>query len=337
MIERIFYKVGNGLFVLESTGKLINIYDCGSLNKNTIYQAILRMPIIPSNIIDNIFISHYDRDHVNGLLTLFSKYQVRHLILPMIPDLSRVLNCSSATDPFLFDFIADPVGYIENISPDTKVLQIAQSEDSNNLEEYDLGALQHNQILNGGNVKLYVDNWVFIIYNKRVLTFNELVTFMTQLGLTVTASTQDIIKALQKMGHSKTKTTLKNSLKAVFTDDEMKKINEYSMVVWSGPRSMNGGGSLFTGDYDAKKNFSELDLIYKNVMPISQIIQIPHHGSVNNFNINLCKSHCIHVISADDAPYSRQKVDPRKVISVLNTNGFIEQDTIGKDILIDHP
>ena len=65
---RRFFAVGNGLFVMESNYGLISVYDCGSTSQSTIDLAIDRALYTHRGAIDNVFISHYDKDHVNGIL-----------------------------------------------------------------------------------------------------------------------------------------------------------------------------------------------------------------------------------------------------------------------------
>ncbi|WP_024658505.1 hypothetical protein N027_00430 [Pseudomonas syringae USA007] len=67
--------------------------------------------------IDLVFISHFDKDHVNGLLTLLERFQVCRLVLPFIPLYERLLiafsgKSSKQLQPWQL-FITAPSRYIQ--------------------------------------------------------------------------------------------------------------------------------------------------------------------------------------------------------------------------------
>lgn len=151
---------------------------------------------------------------------------------------------------------------------------------------------------------------------------------MRQLGLPPSATANDIITVLQRKG-----TGLKATLKQVFSPEEINKINDYSMVVWSGAanRSLD---CLYTGDYNAKANYKDLHNKFGWLKPATDVIQIPHHGSSRSFDRQMCFRKAAHVISARKKPYSRQIVDPTHTMLALRTNGFTLFDTCTTDIII---
>lgn len=77
-----FHAVGNGTFF---TSKIRGIdgsefnwgYDCGSTSENTINKIIdsSYLEFNDGDSIDMMVISHFDDDHVNGLLTLLKSTQ----------------------------------------------------------------------------------------------------------------------------------------------------------------------------------------------------------------------------------------------------------------------
>ncbi|PWB05946.1 hypothetical protein C5O25_11920 [Paramuribaculum intestinale] len=339
IVERTFYRVGNGLFGMEHTNDIISVYDCGSTNQRLVNNAIDRAAkAYPRDIpIDNIFISHYDKDHVNGLLRFLQEYtQVRRVILPMIPNLTRVINSSSTSNRFLSDFIIDPEAYIRNVSPQTNVIFVDATDRDNNINDriQDSEEINLSYIENGATVPsrfqiFTINDWIYIIYNRRLLNDAEIATFMKKLGLPPTATTDEIISVLKQKG-----TSLKKSLDQVLTNNEIENLNDYSMVVWSGRKDLCHG-CLYTGDYNAKKYHKELANIYGRLRSHTDIIQIPHHGSINNFRPEICSQNSIHVVSASKGPYkSRQIVNPNSVITTIRNSGFICSDTRTKDITI---
>lgn len=335
-VKRNFYKVGNGLFAMEHTNGLTSVYDCGSTSQACIDKAIDRAMINYRDPIDNLFISHFDKDHVNGLLKLLNNYSVTRVILPLIPNITRVVNSSSVRTGFQSDFIIDPETFIQEVSPKTNVVFVEASnlndennEMQNNNPRINLEAIEIGTKLQGKFQECVLNGWMYVIYNRRTLTDAEIAIFMGKLGLTINATTDDIIAVLKRKG-----VNLKDSLKSVFTPQEISDINDYSMVVWSGMEGCMGLGCLYMGDYNAMKYWRELNSVYKRLKVYTEIIQIPHHGSRRNFNLEICSHNSIHIISAHKGPYSRQRVDPNFVINNIHQNGFSYKDTRLGDITL---
>lgn len=337
MVTRTFYSVGNGLFGMEHTHGITSVYDCGSTNQRYINDAIDRaaQAYATAMPIDNIFISHYDKDHVNGLLKLLNEYTiVRRVILPMIPSLTKVINISSVNDRFISDFIIDPETYIRNVSHQTDVIFVEATnpdeERIQNNEEGDLSRAENGATLTGGVQRCILNDWKYIIYNRRLLNDAEIAMFMGKLGLQPNATVAEIISVLKRKNIS-----LKKSLNKIFTKKEIEHLNDYSMVVWSGRARDLHHGCLYTGDYNAKKYYKDLAIIYGRLKPFTEIIQIPHHGSIQNFRLDICSQNSIHVVSASKGPYiSRQIVNPNDVITVIRNNGFLCSDTRITDITV---
>lgn len=334
MVERYFYRVCNGLFALEKTEGIVSVYDCGGQNQSAIQKAITRASGGKHGHIDNLFISHYHHDHINGLMLLLGLFDVGRIILPMVPNLTRVLNYSSLRSIYYADFVLNPQDFISYVSPDTTVVQIG-NEDKENYPGDDnvinLDGIKNNIVFKGDVAKFIQNDWQYVIYNRRIMTMAELAKFMGKLGLPVSATTDEIIKALQK---TKAK-NIKDSLARVFSKSEIENINDYSMVVWSGQTKTLDHGCLYTGDYNACSYMNNLKAVYRYLLPRSEIIQIPHHGSTYNFHPDICNPKAIHVISASSGPYnSRKIVDPSDVITQLSVLKYKEMDTRANDVLI---
>lgn len=86
-ITRIFHPVGQGAFYSERhniDGQKFNIvYDCGSFN---IKQGtkIVEKAFQEKEVIDILFVSHFDFDHISLLPVLTNKWQVRKIVLPLL-------------------------------------------------------------------------------------------------------------------------------------------------------------------------------------------------------------------------------------------------------------
>ena len=77
--EFVFHGVGQGLFYSGSldNGAFRFIFDCGSETPKTI-----ELPFFPCYNIGFVAISHFHKDHINGLPLLFQNYQIKKVYLP---------------------------------------------------------------------------------------------------------------------------------------------------------------------------------------------------------------------------------------------------------------
>lgn len=137
-----FHPVGQGLFtsgVLKIMGAEPYwwVFDCGTYLKKhqldltkEIDQLSHSVAISRSNgkaRLDMVFISHFDRDHINGLLELLAKFEVGRLVLPYIPmhlRISIAMEVKTRTFSEWQLFVIDPVKYIAS-AQDVDVERIA--------------------------------------------------------------------------------------------------------------------------------------------------------------------------------------------------------------------
>ena len=125
-----FHPVGQGLFTsgvfqLEGAEPYWWVFDCGTYLKKhqvdlTKELDQLRHSVEKSRFngkprLDMVFISHFDRDHINGLLELLVKFEVSRLVLPYIPlhlRISIAMEVRTSTFSEWQLFVIDPVKYI---------------------------------------------------------------------------------------------------------------------------------------------------------------------------------------------------------------------------------
>lgn len=118
--DRLILPVGQGGFAFEHIGDTSVIFDCGSLSSqpqmNMYIDALVAHGI---KIINYLFISHFDRDHVNGIRYLLaSGIHVQRAVMSYIPkDFRAVYNVvtGGAYDEMLSvlregDCAIDPIG-----------------------------------------------------------------------------------------------------------------------------------------------------------------------------------------------------------------------------------
>jgi len=126
-----FHPVGQGLFATGSIG--LNgaspfrwVYDCGTSSKQKLIDAAIaslvgswgeareEAPGIKPAI-DLVIISHFDEDHISGIVGLLKAFRVRYLLLPYMPLWKRLAAAFDQgiriDDPFM-QFFVNPVAYI---------------------------------------------------------------------------------------------------------------------------------------------------------------------------------------------------------------------------------
>jgi beta-lactamase superfamily II metal-dependent hydrolase len=125
-IDLDWWPVGQGLF---SSGRLVNtvgsefswVYDCGSSagateRDQSIAKYRSRNGERP---IDLLVLSHFDNDHINGIVKLVREIEIQTLLLPYLPLWERLLimldEDIAPTDPSA-QFFADPVAYLTEVS-----------------------------------------------------------------------------------------------------------------------------------------------------------------------------------------------------------------------------
>lgn len=93
---RIFAPVGSGGFDIEHIDGTTVVFDCGSRPKHNVENCILHYKDYlaytgKKTIIDYLFLSHFDQDHINGLNALSQHFTIRNIIVPYIPKRYRVI------------------------------------------------------------------------------------------------------------------------------------------------------------------------------------------------------------------------------------------------------
>lgn len=120
-----WWPVGQGLFM---TGRLAGawggqfnwVYDCGSTSGAAERDDAIRLYKADLNAqkIDLVTLSHFDNDHINGIVELIKGVRVCTLLLPYVPLWQRLLIAigQGVTEmDALFGFYLDPAGYIASI------------------------------------------------------------------------------------------------------------------------------------------------------------------------------------------------------------------------------
>ena len=122
-----FNNVGQGLFTEvylgdDSGSEFRIVYDCGTSNRQRVIQDAISASTRRANNrpIDLLVISHFDRDHISGVIDLIRSQQVRAVMLPKFSYILRVAFASLKDNSELLnsdirEVLENPVSKLSNI------------------------------------------------------------------------------------------------------------------------------------------------------------------------------------------------------------------------------
>lgn len=331
-VQRFFYPVGHGAFYVETfhdcKGKFFTfVYDCGSSNKNLIKKciedAVNKGDFIKINA---LFISHFDEDHVNGLEYLQTYmdsntkvfipfYYNNYLTLYSLEQQDAIKLILSVLNKL--NIVPIYVQYNTGIKSAVHNIKTMLSEEE-----------EHNKIINSGDkIRVYSPSnpsqaiWEYIPFNLH----NEKEIFQK--------FKKEVVKSAEKIdlkNPSSWTSNQRTTLRRIYKQKSMLyEINEnsllslsHSLVYVDFVRLSQGctclfkivkkvhfhlihyvnGSCLYTGDCRLIPNSKIYKMfvsrIQKTVKHI-ELLQIPHHGSSNNSNIDILKDNlfCFYFVS----------------------------------------
>lgn len=318
-VVRTIHPVGQGAFYTEtlhrpgmSDDKHV-VYDCGVLPFSNRLEEEVGNFLPKNSTIDILFISHFHADHVNGLKLLSKSYKIKHVVLPQIDDyewfyiIENYLTTGNADVDIITD-VRSSIGEatIIQVAPRVENGEVVVSEESIDLDG------REGIIINGLS-PLVIDNqdfalWHFVVVNP--LLKGDLEALKTAI--------QDIDYNGRKVSVDDLHNpvildAIRTELQAVFSK-VFKGGNEYSMCMLSElanrkdyksysrfnirnrvcmgcfrHRYHDCDGGLYCGDADFL-HCDTLDCLKRRLRGREEnvgLLQIPHHGSKENFNIDL--------------------------------------------------
>lgn len=180
MIQRIFHPVGQGAFYSERHENYNIVYDCGThyFNrgkkgiKNTISQSFSK-----DEIIDILFISHFDYDHISLIEDLKTTVkEIRNVVIPLLHDNEKILlsNIFKALgENNLATLVKEPK---EFFGAETRIISVQvyeekeeeinlEKEEGTNINAINLTSIEE-EIPSGTPITIDNDSdWVFIPFN----------------------------------------------------------------------------------------------------------------------------------------------------------------------------
>lgn len=157
MFKRFILPVGQGAFYVEKFENKKNIiYDCGSMDNKNKISNLIENCFERNEIIEAIFISHLDEDHMNGVEELLKKCEVKRICFPLITEEMKLIlkikimieeAIGSSYSEFVKEFIENPEKAIKKIIEKKKIELIEiLSIGEENKREIDKEIIKNNKI-----------------------------------------------------------------------------------------------------------------------------------------------------------------------------------------------
>ena len=323
---RTFYPVGQGGFSTEqwnfSDGETFTIaYDCGSSKARPLSCAIKKI----DGVIDILVLSHLHFDHISGVKQLVENHKVRKILLPVLSKQEQLeallYNIEHLDDTTLsvfetllnkesFEGDKDNPVLIERIETTSE----EKAPDSGNVLKYLSSSVSQNI-----QQKLHSE-WEYILYNpspydKASVQLVEAVKKSSNPQIRNLINENETIQyeLLKGATFEEIKSELKKIYKKVFKG----KHNAYSMILYSGSKANSKVCSMdfmrydffnarchcycephpryspcaciYCGDAElnSSSSFDAFRDFWGNRWRSVGCIQIPHHGSIENYNVGL--------------------------------------------------
>lgn len=295
-----FHPIGQGAFYSEQHDNFNMVYDCGSISKNQdILDLSVKRSYNPKDTINVLFISHFDKDHVNKIKILRDNFHIKNVIIPLLHDSEKIILYNFYQNLSLRDFQDETSEDFFNLlnnrrkffDKETRIIEVKEFERKldEKQEPIDVEKIPSDKIFSG--TILNHGDWIYIPYNFK---YEERRKELEKLFLEKNLNFDKFKKDLDYL--IKNRSVIK---RAYFNLHG--KINQNSMTVYSGPDKQeylmsngcplysniffaedNRAGCIFTGDADLNK--TKIDNIYGDYWDKVGTIQIPHHGDYNSFN-----------------------------------------------------
>jgi hypothetical protein len=318
-MTRTFHTVGQGAFYTErhKTHKgddFIIVYDCGSMTftKDALKKKI-NSAFNDKDEIDILFISHFHADHINGLEFLKNNFKIKKVVLPYLDDeaktILKVSNYLSCENSYA-DLIDNPADFFGGetviitvqVNEGEELVSTEEQSDNNDIDNLPTSIASGTKITS----QTIVHKWFFIPFNYEHADRKK--QFENNSGLKL-----EDFDAANKASVSKFKKAYE---KIDGKGNVSEKLNKNSMILCSGfgkssylTRCFSNNcnyhschhfyhrfypfqiesGCIYFGDIDLTQNniVNNIRARLENFLKFIGIIQIPHHGSKENFNSDM--------------------------------------------------
>lgn len=297
------------------------VYDCGKEKSQACLDAAIDRTFNTDDKIDVLFISHFHFDHVSGIEKLFGRVgkKVKFVVVPVLSTEEQFAICFHNFLFYKLDEAQEIQNFIDNIygedhkDYDYKVIKIEKSslEINEQIRPIQFDDIHEDVKLPSG-IRLILDHfWLYIPHNSIDSSMHaaiELLESVKEYEPNLFKNDKLQIDKLIKI--IETKASLKD-LKKIY-EDVFKEHNSYCMTLFSGRicnyplldhttllcsqinrdeinhklARHNFENCMYFGDFEAQKRDYWPRFIerYKNIYSSVELVQIPHHGSQDNYH-----------------------------------------------------
>lgn len=339
---RAFLPVGQGAFYVEKfflgKEKINIVFDCGSLTGLKYITDQIKVTFLPGEVIESVYISHLDKDHINGLEFLLNYCSVRKIYIPYLDEDEKIilkyshLADGGYEDDFVSRFIDDPRKASEkdqdsNQEP-PRIIEVPPYAEDRNRSDSD------SEI----DTRLSIDSesgkviWRFI---PRSFKSSKKAAFLqgliNEFGYSCTAKDipnlwrsdakrlKKVYRAVKCHPHTKSLVVYSggetDSLRQVFCHFYKKCLCHHCPSCYGNFKS----GCLYLGDLNCKIKsiYAEMHSKYSKWWDSIGVITIPHHGASSCYNSNLTDDlEKLYVISAG-SNYRWHHPNPTVIMDML--------------------
>lgn len=339
ILKRTFYPVGHGAFYVErfydrdkTTPVFTAVFDCGCYNRPLVIACQKRiiqqihLAFNKGDKIDVLFISHLHTDHINGVEELLRYCSVEKIVLPHFDEEEKILlmaeNLMAIDAPAIIygaDWISHAFETVYSSAERIVEVEVESESDFNNQSRVLSADVMSGSIPSGTQIRPFNRIiWEYVPFNSKIKEqrekklVNALRSSQVFGQLYSNGSTPDWrqLVDLVKKGHL-------NDLRTIMDKVFPRTQNEYSMTVLSRRpegchqpceiichKAISGQNRyctlncLYMGDFEPKQGIGIMLKRYDNLRYVG-LIQIPHHGSANNYDDSLYAYPKICILSVD--------------------------------------
>ena len=319
-VIRTFHPIGQGAFYSErfvenNHDKVFVVYDCGSNNKTTLVKHI-RGCFPKGAEIDILFVSHFHADHVNGIATLRNNYKIKKVVLPLVEEADRMVlkiyNFASGGKrayQATRQIIDDPQSFFKkNQKSEPDIIYVKPTGDSRGEFSRGDNHTPADSLKDGKDIDSYqgitIFDWIYIPFNykeeERITQFKE---HLSKEGINVKDCNDELFADKEKVrkikkAYDRLDGRLNGNSLMVYSGTLDHEIESYSISRLVAPPCFpfqtglyidKLHGCLYLGDADLNDP-EMLKTINNTLFPYTGkvgLIQIPHHGSGENYNPKL--------------------------------------------------
>lgn len=288
IVNRFLFPVGHGGFAAEAIeNKYLAVIDCGSdVCPTRVSMYIDEIKKRGFNCVNRLFITHFDKDHVNCIKELINNLGVREVVIPFIPHEMRYVYNIYTKGAYLellglFNNHENRLSRENNQGNGIELTEVDAEETFSQISQYDIDIWEWNV-----KCLLTVQDWNDL--------GNEFIAKSLDIDKLKSSTCPDYLEQKKETINACFKSvfgrTGPNSKGLIVLSQKCKNVNTDKCMITQGcshSLPATNTGCLYTGDAKLKGSSgnevkSFIDKSQNEQMML--LTQIPHHGS--NYNTN---------------------------------------------------